>query len=73
MGIRKIPKGRIVPVYLTENGDVHPIFFHSIEELDLIQQLVAGLFDNKIVVDPNTYINDPKEKISIIDFTKTKN
>ena len=73
MGFREIPKGRVIPVYLTDDGDVHPIFFHSMDELDLIQQLIAGLLDNKIVVDPDTYINNPKEKISIIDFTKKKN
>lgn len=31
-----IPKGRIIPVYLTDEGDVHPIFFHNMDELDLI-------------------------------------
>lgn len=73
MDSKEIPNGRVIPVYLTDDGDVHPIFFRNMEELDLIQQVVAGILDNKIVVDTDTYINDPKEKISIIDFTKKKN
>ena len=73
MDFNGVPKGRVIPVYLTDDGDVHPIFFHSMDELDLIQQLISVILDNKIVLDPDTYINNPKEKISIIDFTKKKN
>lgn len=61
-----IPNGRIIPVYLTDEGDVHPIFFHNMEELELIQQLIAGLLDYKVVVDPKTFINNPEEKLSLI-------
>lgn len=70
---KDVPKGRIIPVYLTDEGDVHPIFFHNMEELELIQQIIAGLLDYKVVVDPKTFINNPEEKISIIDLTKKKN
>ena len=30
-----IPKGRIVPMYLTDEGDLFPIFFKSMEELEM--------------------------------------
>lgn len=44
----EVPSGRIIPVYLTNEGDVYPIRFHSMEELDLIQKLVAGFLDNRV-------------------------
>lgn len=67
---KEVPSGRIVPVYLTDEGDVYPIYFHSMEELELIQRLVAGFFDNKVGVDFNCMINDPKNKISIFEREK---
>ena len=44
-----VPKGRIIPVYLTDEGDVYPIYLHEMGELEIIQRLVAGILDNKIV------------------------
>lgn len=26
---KPVPKGRIVPMYLTDEGDVYPIYFHE--------------------------------------------
>lgn len=70
---KEVPSGRIVPVYLTDEGDVYPIYFHSMEELDLMQMLVAGLFEGKKVgVDFKCQINDPQYRISIFDRTKKK-
>ena len=43
----EVPSGRIIPVYLTNEGDVYPIRFHSMEELDL-KKLVAGFLDNRV-------------------------
>lgn len=37
-----VPKGRIIPVYLTDEGDVYPIYLHEMGELEIIQRLVAG-------------------------------
>lgn len=62
-----VPKGRIIPVYLTDEGDVYSIYLHEI-----IQRLVAGILDNKIVVDTNTRINSENDKISIFDLSKKK-
>lgn len=56
-----VPKGRIIPVYLTDEGDVYPIYLHEMGELD-----------NKIVVDTNTRINSENDKISIFDLSKKK-
>lgn len=67
-----VPKGRIIPVYLTDEGDVYPIYLHEMGELEIIQRLVAGILDNKIVVDTNTRINSENDKISIFDLSKKK-
>lgn len=56
-----VPKGRIIPVYLTDEGDVYPIYLHE-----------TGILDNKIVVDTNTRINSENDKISIFDLSKKK-
>jgi hypothetical protein len=67
-----VPKGQIIPVYLTDEGDVYPIYLHEMGELEIIQRLVAGILDNKIVVDTNTRINSENDKISIFDLNKKK-
>ena len=64
-----IPKGRIVPIYLTDEGDVYPIHFHSMEELDFLQSLIAGMLGNTVGVDFKCQINNPAEKIIIFDKT----
>ena len=30
-----VPKGRIIPVYLTDEGDVYPIYLHEMGELEI--------------------------------------
>ena len=69
---KPVPKGRIIPVYLTDEGDVYPIYLHEMGELELIQRLVAGILDNKIVVDTNIRINSEEDKISIFDLSNKK-
>lgn len=64
MDFKEVPKGRIIPFYLTDEGDVYPIAFHSEEELDLIQCMVAGLLET-VAVDTHIQINDNKYKFSI--------
>ena len=64
-----VPKGRIIPVYLTDEGDVYPIYFHSMEELDIIQSLIGGMMDHKVGVDFKCQINKPEDKISIFDMS----
>lgn len=63
-----IPKGRILPVYLTEDGDVLPIFFHSMEELEMCGDMVAMVMQHRIAVDNKHPINNPAEKISVMDL-----
>lgn len=53
-----VPKGRIVPMYLTDEGDLYPIVFTSEEQ--------------RVVVDIHTQINDPKEKLSIYNLKEKK-
>lgn len=31
-----VPKGRIILVYLTDEGDVYPIYLHEMGELEII-------------------------------------
>lgn len=64
MDFKGVPKGRIIPFYLTDEGDVYPIAFHSEEELDLIQSVVAGLLET-VAVDTHIQINDNKYKFFI--------
>ena len=49
MDFKEVPKGRVIPFYLTDEGDIYPIAFHSEEELDLIQSIVAGLLETVAV------------------------
>lgn len=69
-----IPKGRIIPVYLTEEGDVYPIYFRSMEELELCEQMVSMALQHKVIVDTkHSPINPPEQKISIFEIGKKKN
>ena len=58
------------------NGVLTPvllrIYLHEMGELEIIQRLVAGILDDKIVVDTNTRINSENDKISIFDLSKKK-
>ena len=38
-----VPKGRIIPVYLTDEGDVYPIYLHEMGELE---EVSGGEFAN---------------------------
>lgn len=67
-----VPEGRIIPVYLGDDGNVYPIFVHSMDELEMVQVMVSSILGGKVVVDTKHPINNEKDKISIIDFTKNK-
>lgn len=67
-----IPKGRIVPMYLTDEGDLFPIFFTSEEQMDLVGTMVGIAMEQRVVVDIHTQINDPKEKLSIYNLKEKK-
>lgn len=66
-----LPKGRVVPMYLTEDGDLFPLAFSSEEQLDLVATMIGIAMEHKIVVDTRTLINAPTEKLSIYNM-KTK-
>lgn len=70
--VGSIPKGRIIPFYLTEDGDVYPLYFRSMEELEMCGDMIAMVMQHKIVVDNKHPINDPAEKISIMDLSTRK-
>lgn len=61
-----VPRGRILPVYLADSGDVYPISFKSMEELELCGEMVAMIMQHKVVVDTCTPINTPAEKIRVL-------
>lgn len=67
-----IPKGRIVPMYLTDEGDLFPIFFTSEEQMDLVGTMVGIAMEQRVVVDIHAQINDPKEKLSIYNLKEKK-
>ena len=37
----EVPKGRIVPMYLTDEGDLYPIFFTSEEQMELVSTVIS--------------------------------
>ena len=65
-----------VIAYATAAGALYRLprtsLIHEMGELEIIQRLVAGILDNKIVVDTNTRINSENDKISIFDLSKKK-
>ena len=67
-----IPKGRIVPMYLTDEGDLFPIFFKSMEELEMCGEMIGMVLNYIVPVDNKHPINSPEEKISIYDRRKKK-
>lgn len=67
-----IPKGRIVPMYLTDEGDLFPIFFKSMEELEMCGEMIGMVLNHIVPVDNKHPINFPEEKISIYDMRKKK-
>lgn len=67
-----VPAGKIVPVYLTDEGDFYPICFQSEEELDLLQRLISGLLGGKVYVDTKIQLNDPMYKFSVKDIKTGK-
>lgn len=67
-----IPKGKIVPMYLTDEGDLFPIFFTSEEQVAFVGTMVGIAMEQRVVVDIHTQINDPKEKLSIYNLKEKK-
>lgn len=67
-----VPKGRIVPMYLTDEGDLYPIFFTSEEQMELVGTMVGIAMDRKIVVNTKEQINDPREKLFIYNLKEKK-
>lgn len=67
-----VPKGRIVPMYLTDEGDLYPIFFTSEEQMEAVSVMVGIAMEQRVVVDTHTQINDPKEKLFIYNLKEKK-
>ena len=65
MGFNGVPAGKIVPVYLTDEGDIFSLCFHNAEEVDLIGRLIGNLLDGKVVVNMKDQLNDPRYRLSI--------
>lgn len=72
MDFKEVPKGRLVPMYLTDDGDLYPVYFCSEEELDLVSTMIGIVMENKVVVNTGEQINDPKEKLSIYNLKEKK-
>lgn len=70
-----IPTGKIVPMYLSDDGDLYTIQFHSMEEIDLIGEVIAGILGKTVAIDIKNPINDPKDpkqKITIYEKKSKK-
>lgn len=66
-----LPKGRLVPMYLTDEGDLFPIIFKSEEQMETVSIMIGIAMEHTVVVDTRTMINDPTEKLSVYNL-KTK-
>ena len=53
-----LPKGKLVPMYLTDEGELFPILFTGEEQMDLVATMIGIAMDHRIVVDTHTKIND---------------
>lgn len=60
-----IPKGKLVPMYLTEDGDLFPVVFASKEQMDLVATMIGIALEHKVVVDTKTKINPVTERLSV--------
>lgn len=69
---KSVPKGRIVPMYLTDEGDLYPICFQSEEQMELVSTMVGIAMEHTIVVNTHEQINNPKEKLSIYNMKEKK-
>lgn len=67
-----VPNGRIVPMYLTDEGDLYPVVFASEEQMELVGTMVGIAMEQRVVVDIHTQINDPKTKLSIYNLKEKK-
>lgn len=70
----KVPKGRIVPMYLSEDGDIYSLRYKSQAQLDEVSNMMAtllsGIVGSPLVVD-DTPLNDGAiEKYKIMDKRK---
>lgn len=66
-----LPKGRLVPMYLTEEGDLFPVLFASEEQMDIVATMIGIGMEHKVVVDTKTQINPTNERLSVHNL-KTK-
>lgn len=67
-----LPKGRLVPMYLTEEGDLFPVIFSSKEQMDVVATMISIGMEHKVVVDTKTQINSPTERLSIYNLKTQK-
>ena len=67
-----VPEGKIVPFYLTNEGDVFALVFHDPEELEYLGYMIASRMGNKIPVDTRTQVNDPMYKFTAYEMETMK-
>ena len=60
-----VPKGKLVPMYLTDEGDLFPLVLDNEDQLNRVATAIDNALDNYIVVDTRTMINDPTEKLVV--------
>lgn len=67
-----LPKGRLVPMYLTEEGDLFPVLFASEEQMDLVATMIGIGMEHKVVVDTRTQINATTERLAVYNLKSKK-
>ena len=71
MAFNNVPKGRVVPFYLTDEGDVYPITFNNKEEFEFFGAFIAHSLGT-VLVDLKTQVNDPKYKFTAYNVATKK-
>lgn len=69
MGFSETPKGKLIPVYLTDDGDIYSVLFESIAQLNRVSALVTLAVCDEVgsrIVLSDTSLNDKvREKVRV--------
>lgn len=71
----KMPKGRLVPMYISDNGDLYSLMYKDRRQFEYVSKMVAlflcGIMGSPLVVDDEP-INDGLERFRLSDKSRDK-
>lgn len=72
-----VPKGRLVPMYLADDGSLYSLRYKDLSQLDEVSEMMgiflSGVLDSPLVID-NTPVNDVAfECFKVMDKREKKN